>query len=61
VSAISPRNGSVAGLAMAAGAIGFAGLTVVEGNPKPDVFGLKFLAMYAQPRRGCARDRGSSR
>jgi hypothetical protein len=46
---------------MAAGAIGFAGLMVVEGNPKPDVFGLIFLAIYAQPRRGCARDRGSSR
>ena len=40
-----------AGLAMAAGAIGFAGLMVVEGNHKPDVFGLKYLAIYAQPRR----------
>jgi hypothetical protein len=49
VSAISPRNGSVAGLAT--GAIGFAGLMIVEGNPKPDVFGLKYLAIYAQPRR----------
>ena len=35
---------------MAAGAIGFAGLMVVEGNHKPDVFGLKYLAIYAQPR-----------
>jgi hypothetical protein len=51
VSAISHRNGSVAGLAMAAGAIGFVGQMVVEGNPKLDVFGLKFLAIYAQPRR----------
>jgi len=40
-----------AGLAMAAGAIGFAGLMVVEGNHKPDVYGLKYLAIYAQPRR----------
>ena len=40
-----------AGLAMAAGAIGFAGLMVVEGNHKPDVFGLKYLAIYAPPRR----------
>src|ERR1700689_3381004 len=40
-----------AGVAMAAGAIGFAGLMVVEGNHKPDVFGLKYLAIYAQPRR----------
>ena len=40
-----------AGLAMAAGAIGFAGVMVVEGNHRPDVFGLKYLAIYAQPRR----------
>jgi hypothetical protein len=40
-----------AGLAIAACAIGFAGLMVVEGNHKPDVFGLKYLAIYAQPRR----------
>src|SRR5277367_4044055 len=39
------------GLAMAAGAIGFAGLMVAEGNHKPDVIGLKYLAIYAQPRR----------
>ena len=39
LSVISPRNGSVARLAMAAGAISFAGLMVVEGNPKPDLFG----------------------
>ena len=39
-----------AGLAMAAGAIGFAGVMVVEGNHRPDVFGLKYLAIYAQPR-----------
>src|SRR5271163_4679348 len=46
-----------AGLAMAAGAIGFAGLMVVEGNHKPDVFGLKYLAIYAQPR-GTAKPAG---
>ena len=40
-----------AGLAMAAGAIGFAGLMVVEGNHKPDVFGLIYFAIYAQPHR----------
>ena len=40
-----------AGLAMAAGAIGFAGLMVAEGNHKPEVYGLKYLGIYAQPRR----------
>lgn len=40
-----------AGLAMAAGAIGFAGLMVAEGDHKPDVYGLKYLAIYAQPRK----------
>ena len=39
-----------AGLAMAAGAIGFAGLMVAEGNHKPEVYGLKYLGIYAQPR-----------
>lgn len=48
-----------AGLAMAAGAIGFAGLMVVEGNHKPDVFGLKYLAIYAQSR-GTARSAGET-
>jgi len=40
-----------AGLAMAAGAVAFAGLMVAEGDHKPDVYGLKYLAIYAQPRR----------
>lgn len=40
-----------AGLAMAAGAVGFAGLMVAEGEHKPDVYGLKYLAIYAQPRK----------
>ena len=48
-----------AGLAMAAGAIGFAGLMVVESNHKPDVFGLKYLAIYAQPR-GTAKSAGET-
>jgi hypothetical protein len=40
-----------AGLAMAAGAVGFASLMVAEGDHKPDVYGLKYLAIYAQPRK----------
>ena len=39
------------GFAMAAGAVGFAGLMVAESDHKPDVYGLKYLAIYAQPRK----------
>jgi hypothetical protein len=40
-----------AGLAMAAGAVAFAGLMVAESDHKPDVYGMKYLAIYAQPRK----------
>jgi hypothetical protein len=39
-----------AGLAMAGGAVAFAGLMVAESDHKPDVYGMKYLAIYAQPR-----------
>jgi hypothetical protein len=40
-----------AGLATAAGAVVFAGVMVAEGDHKPDVYGMKYLAIYAQPRK----------
>jgi hypothetical protein len=40
-----------AGLATAAGAVAFAGIMVAEGDHKPDVYGMKYLAIYAQPRK----------
>ena len=39
------------GLATAAGAVVFAGVMVAEGDHKPDVYGMKYLAIYAQPRK----------
>jgi hypothetical protein len=40
-----------AGLATAAGAVVFAGVMVAEGDHKPDVYVMKYLAIYAQPRK----------
>ena len=40
-----------AGLATAAGAVAFAGFMVAQGDHKPDVYGMKYLAIYAQPRK----------
>jgi hypothetical protein len=39
------------GLATAAGAVAFAGFMVAQGDHKPDVYGMKYLAIYAQPRK----------
>ena len=40
-----------AGLALAGGAVAFAGLMVAQSDHKPDVYGMKYLAIYAQPRK----------